>query len=61
VTASVLADEELRRVQMTLEALRISVPTLHASAKHLIGLGILRLLPTSGRQRLFVYERYLEI
>ena len=46
---------------MTLEALRISVPTLHASAKHLIGLVILRLLPTSGRQRLFVYERYLEI
>lgn len=41
--------------------LHISVPTLHASAKHLIGLGVLRQLPTSGRQRLFAYERYLEI
>ena len=41
-------------------ALGISVPTLHASAKHLIKLGILRQIPRAAHQMLFVYERYLE-
>lgn len=41
--------------------LHISVPTLHASAKHLIQLGILRRIPSTSHHHLFAYERYLEI
>ena len=43
------------------QALGISVPTLHASAKHLIQLGILRQIPSSNQQHLFAYDRYLEL
>ena len=42
-------------------ALHISVPTLHASAKHLIELGILRQIPNTSHHHLFAYENYLEI
>ena len=41
--------------------LHLSVPTLHASAKHLIQQGILRQIPSSSHHHLFAYERYLEI
>ena len=39
----------------------LSIPTLHASAKHLIELGILREVSGRGRGQLFAYDRYLEI
>ena len=41
--------------------LHLSVPTLHASAKHLIQLGILRELKTGTRHHVFSYDRYLDI
>jgi len=41
--------------------LKISVPTLHASAKHLVQLGILRELSGKMRYRVFSYARYLDV
>jgi Fic family protein len=41
--------------------LKISIPTLHAAAKHLIKLKILRELPARTRYRVFSYARYLQI
>lgn len=41
--------------------LPISIPTLHASAKHLVKLGILRELPSQGKTHIFAYRRYLDI
>jgi Fic family protein len=43
------------------KTLRLSIPTLHAAAKHLLGLGILRELPTEGKTHLFAYREYLDI
>lgn len=42
-------------------ALKISIPTLHASAKHLVKLGILRELSGKTRYRVFSYDRYLDL
>jgi Fic family protein len=42
-------------------ALKISIPTLHASAKHLMKLGILRELSGKARYRVFCYVRYLDL
>ena len=39
----------------------LSIPTLHASAKHLVSLGILREISGRGRGQLFAYDRYMEI
>lgn len=39
----------------------LSIPTLHASAKHLVGLGILHELPTGGKTHLYAYPAYLKI
>ena len=41
--------------------LHLSVPTLQASAKHLVQLGILRELKTGTRHHVFLYDRYLDI
>lgn len=41
--------------------LPLSIPTLHASAKHLVRLGILRELSSQGKARLYSYDRYMEI
>jgi hypothetical protein len=41
--------------------LKISIPTLHASAKHLVKLGILRELSGKTRYRVFSYARYLDL
>jgi Fic family protein len=41
-------------------ALGISIPTLHASAKHLVKLAILSELPLGKRSRVFTYTRYLK-
>lgn len=41
--------------------LPLSIPTLHASAKHLVRLGILRELSSRGKARLYSYDRYMEI
>jgi len=35
--------------------------TLHASAKHLARLGILRELSSQGKARLYSYDRYMDI
>ena len=43
------------------KSLPISIPTLHASARHLMRLGILRELHSHGKARVFVYDRYMEI
>jgi Fic family protein len=40
--------------------LHISIPTLHASARHLVRLGILNELTGKTRYRVFSYTRYLE-
>jgi Fic family protein len=41
--------------------LKISIPTLHAAASHLIELGILRELARGGRRRVYSYRRYVEV
>jgi len=41
-------------------SLNLSIPTLHAAAKHLVRLGILRELPTKGTTHLFAYGAYLD-
>jgi hypothetical protein len=43
------------------KTLPISIPTLRASAKHLVQLGILRELPSRGKAHVYAYDRYLEI
>lgn len=43
------------------KSLPISIPTLHASAKHLVQLGILKELPGRGKTHIYAYERYLSI
>jgi Fic family protein len=41
--------------------LGLSIPTLHASARHLAQLGILREIPTGGKSHLYAYSGYLDI
>jgi hypothetical protein len=48
-------------VREGMKSLRLSIPTLHAAAKHLVRLGILRELPTRGKTHLFAYGSYLDI
>ena len=48
-------------VREAMKSLRLSIPTLHAAAKHLVRLGILRELPTRGKTHLFAYGSYLDI
>ncbi|MDD5198996.1 MAG: Fic family protein [Terrimicrobiaceae bacterium] len=43
------------------KSLPISIPTLHASARQLVKLGILRELPSRGKAHVFAYERYMDI
>ena len=43
------------------KSLPISIPTLHASAKQLVQLGILRELPSRGKAHVYSYDRYMEI
>jgi len=43
------------------KTLHLSIPTLHSAAKHLVSLGILKELHTSGKTHLFAYQAYLEI
>ena len=43
------------------KSLPISIPTLHASARNLVQLGILRELPTRGKAHVYAYDRYMEI
>ncbi|MBE2203530.1 MAG: Fic family protein [Chthoniobacterales bacterium] len=43
------------------KSLPISIPTLHASARQLVKLGILRELPSRGKTHVFAYDRYMEI
>jgi len=42
------------------DSLQLSIPTLHSAAKHLVGLGILRELPTKGTTHLYAYGAYLD-
>lgn len=48
-------------VRAARKSLPLSIPTLHASAKHLVRLGILRKVPSGGKARIFTYSRYVEI
>lgn len=41
--------------------LRLSIPTLHSAAKHLVRLGILRELPARGTAHLYTYGAYLDL
>jgi Fic family protein len=43
------------------KSLPISIPTLHASARQLVKLGILRELPSRGKAHVFAYDRYMDI
>lgn len=43
------------------KSLPISIPTLHASARNLVQLGILRELPTHRKVHVYAYDRYMEI
>ena len=43
------------------KSLPFSIPTLHASAKQLVKLGVLRELPSRGKTHVFVYDRYMKI
>lgn len=43
------------------QSLPISIPTLHASARQLVKLGILRELPSGGKAHVFAYARYMDI
>ncbi len=43
------------------KTLPISIPTLHAAAKQLVQLGILRELPSRGKAHVYSYDRYMEI
>jgi len=43
------------------KSLPLSIPTLHASAKQLVQLGILRELPSRGKAHVYAYDRYMEI
>ena len=43
------------------KTLHLSIPTLHAAAKHLVSLGILKELPTDSKMHLFAYQAYLDI
>lgn len=48
-------------VRAAKEPLGLSIPTLHAAAKHLVRLGILHELPTEGKAHLYTYPAYLKI
>jgi Fic family protein len=48
-------------VRAAKDELGLSIPTLHAAAKHLVSLGILQELPTRGKTHLYAYPGYLEI
>jgi hypothetical protein len=48
-------------VRAAKKPLGLSIPTLHASAKHLVRLGILHDLPTGGKAHLCAYPAYLDI
>lgn len=48
-------------VRAAKDPLGLSIPTLHASAKHLVRLGILRDIPTAGKSHLYAYSGYLDI
>ena len=48
-------------VRQAHKSLPLSIPTLHASAKQLVKLGVLRELPSQGKNHVFVYDRYMEI
>lgn len=48
-------------VRAAQKPLGLSIPTLHASAKHLVRLGILQELPTGGKTHLYAYPAYLKI
>lgn len=48
-------------VRQAHKSLFLSIPTLHASAKQLVKLGILRELPSQGKTHLYSYGRYMEI
>ena len=43
------------------KSLPISIPTLHASARHLVRLNVLREVPSRGKAHVFAYDRYMEI
>jgi Fic family protein len=43
------------------KSLPISIPTLHASARHLVRMKVLRELPSRGKAHVFAYDRYMEI
>lgn len=42
------------------KALPFSLHTVHAAAERLVGLGVLREFPRSGKTRIFAYARYLD-
>ena len=48
-------------VRQAHKSLPLSIPTLHASAKQLVKLGILKELPNQGKTHLFSYEQYMKI
>lgn len=48
-------------VRAAKEPLGVSIPTLHASAKHLVRLEILHALPAGGKSHLYAYPAYLKI
>lgn len=43
------------------KSMSVSIPTLHASARHLVKLGVLRELPRRGKTHVFVYDRYMAV
>jgi len=43
------------------QSLPLSIPTLHAAARQLVKLGILRELPSRGKAHVFAYDRYMDI
>jgi len=48
-------------VRAAKELLGLSIPTLHASAKHLVRLGILHEVPSRGKTQLYAYPGFLGI
>ncbi len=48
-------------VRQAHKSLSLSIPTLHAAAKQLVKLEILKELPNQGKKHLFSYKRYMDI
>jgi len=56
-----LQSKSILSVSSTVDALKLSVPTIRKSINHLIDLEIVREATGKQRDRLFVYSGYLDI